>query len=528
VIRFTAIVSVVAVALGLLVAGAVSGTLVLVYLSIGVAGLALLLLVAGVLIWRDEVFGKVGPDRASNAAAQAGSQAQDSVSRDETRDARAGGLAALRSVPPEAVPPARSGMPAYAGAGRAENRPENAEHGRRDLAARQRTAGEDLSPDRGARREDLSPDRAARREDLGPERVERREERSGRAGRVGRLGRDDRAPASEPAASEPVIIYPAASGVARDAVSRQPDDQKPASPQPDPPRLAAATSAPAGAKAVPPGRTAPLSAQPEADSSALPGQLASPAASGRVAPARSASGGPPDTTPSPEPMPTLAASAPSAPAGRAAAGPASSTPRANGPSVAGGTASAATGSAGPGAPGGSARPTSQGPTGPARAGDGTTAAADASRAGAGAASVPAGAGTGAQSAPDDASIRTPGGANGGPSGTSRPAGTSADAPSSGTPSSGTPSSGTTPAAQPPTASRADTRPAASSSPAAARTRVTVVPGISRYHKADCILIRFLGDDDVETMPLGEAEEAGCVPCRACRPEKELADASQQP
>jgi len=39
---------------------------------------------------------------------------------------------------------------------------------------------------------------------------------------------------------------------------------------------------------------------------------------------------------------------------------------------------------------------------------------------------------------------------------------------------------------------------------------------------DCILIRFLGEEDLQVMPLGEAEETGCVPCRACRPEKELA------
>jgi hypothetical protein len=40
--------------------------------------------------------------------------------------------------------------------------------------------------------------------------------------------------------------------------------------------------------------------------------------------------------------------------------------------------------------------------------------------------------------------------------------------------------------------------------------------------ADCILIRFLGEEDLETMSVQAAEEAGCVPCRACRPEKTLA------
>jgi hypothetical protein len=38
----------------------------------------------------------------------------------------------------------------------------------------------------------------------------------------------------------------------------------------------------------------------------------------------------------------------------------------------------------------------------------------------------------------------------------------------------------------------------------------------------CILIRFLGEEDLQTMALSEAEQSGCVPCRACRPEKELA------
>jgi hypothetical protein len=49
--------------------------------------------------------------------------------------------------------------------------------------------------------------------------------------------------------------------------------------------------------------------------------------------------------------------------------------------------------------------------------------------------------------------------------------------------------------------------------------VTVVPGIARYHRAQCILIRFLGADDLETMTRSAAEDADLVPCRACQPEK---------
>jgi hypothetical protein len=54
---------------------------------------------------------------------------------------------------------------------------------------------------------------------------------------------------------------------------------------------------------------------------------------------------------------------------------------------------------------------------------------------------------------------------------------------------------------------------------AAATRVSVVPGIARYHVAECILIRFLGDEDLQTMSRQEAEASGNVPCRACKPDK---------
>ena len=52
------------------------------------------------------------------------------------------------------------------------------------------------------------------------------------------------------------------------------------------------------------------------------------------------------------------------------------------------------------------------------------------------------------------------------------------------------------------------------------TSVIVVPGITRYHKDGCILIRFLGADDLERMTRAEAEAADCVPCKACQPDKE--------
>ena len=53
--------------------------------------------------------------------------------------------------------------------------------------------------------------------------------------------------------------------------------------------------------------------------------------------------------------------------------------------------------------------------------------------------------------------------------------------------------------------------------------VVIVPGVARYHRSACILIRFLGADDLETSTMREAEANGCAPCRACEPQKPLSD-----
>ena len=50
-------------------------------------------------------------------------------------------------------------------------------------------------------------------------------------------------------------------------------------------------------------------------------------------------------------------------------------------------------------------------------------------------------------------------------------------------------------------------------------QVAVVPGVPRYHRRGCILIRFLSDGDLETTSRREAEAAGLVPCKACQPDK---------
>jgi len=62
-----------------------------------------------------------------------------------------------------------------------------------------------------------------------------------------------------------------------------------------------------------------------------------------------------------------------------------------------------------------------------------------------------------------------------------------------------------------------------SGPATSGDTVSIVPGVARYHRNGCILIRFLGGEDLETSTRQEAEANGCIPCRACEPDKPLSD-----
>jgi len=56
-------------------------------------------------------------------------------------------------------------------------------------------------------------------------------------------------------------------------------------------------------------------------------------------------------------------------------------------------------------------------------------------------------------------------------------------------------------------------------------QVSVVPGITRYHRGDCLLIRFLSADDLEVMTKSAASEGGCVPCKACKPDQAAPEAT---
>jgi hypothetical protein len=64
-----------------------------------------------------------------------------------------------------------------------------------------------------------------------------------------------------------------------------------------------------------------------------------------------------------------------------------------------------------------------------------------------------------------------------------------------------------------------TKAAAPGAAPASDLEVTVVPGVPRYHKANCILIRFMGDSDLDKMTVAGARAAGCTPCRACLPDQ---------
>jgi hypothetical protein len=76
-------------------------------------------------------------------------------------------------------------------------------------------------------------------------------------------------------------------------------------------------------------------------------------------------------------------------------------------------------------------------------------------------------------------------------------------------------SGAEPAETPAAADHDDQPPAERTSGAGL---VTVIPGVPRYHDPDCILIRFMDEDDIARKSIPEAMAANCTPCVACQPE----------
>jgi hypothetical protein len=47
--------------------------------------------------------------------------------------------------------------------------------------------------------------------------------------------------------------------------------------------------------------------------------------------------------------------------------------------------------------------------------------------------------------------------------------------------------------------------------------VSVLHGVPRYHRPDCVLIRFMPEDDIKRLPAAQAKADGCTPCAACQP-----------
>jgi hypothetical protein len=58
---------------------------------------------------------------------------------------------------------------------------------------------------------------------------------------------------------------------------------------------------------------------------------------------------------------------------------------------------------------------------------------------------------------------------------------------------------------------------ADAAPASAAGLVALIRGVPRYHQPECVLIRFMSDEDIQKMPVSEARAAGCTPCSACQP-----------
>lgn len=120
---------------------------------------------------------------------------------------------------------------------------------------------------------------------------------------------------------------------------------------------------------------------------------------------------------------------------------------------------------------------------------------------------------------DAARSATPPGADRQADGSARPPRSPGDA----EPSAAFPPAGGKPAE--PAGGAAADQPAGAPAGSADDVQVSVVPGITRYHRSDCLLIRFLSADDLEVMTRREAADGGCVPCKACKPDQEAANLS---
>jgi hypothetical protein len=476
VIRFGVVLTVVLAAMGLLASGVLANSLLLVYLAIGAAALAAIMLTAGVLIWREEVFGPSSAAQASPAAKQAAGPSPVLAATGVAQPGRSAGGAAGDVVtigalaqddfvvepPPPALPP----RPDWAGRLEPQRYPDwpappqqqeqpdwlerSDQPGREEQLDRARPVDRPEQPDWAER-----PDRPERSEHLEPRKAAEPAARQGSAGQERASGSPSGArpePLAEPVpgprrGDEPASdgLPPASRGAAgadelRPRPARGPVAQslgergadvpawsffnKPGKPSVARPDLTQVVGAEAGA--VQSGESAGPGTSRELTESGEPGRSREDDESPKAARTAGAAG--PDAARAPV---TGTAEG----ADRAAAEPTERD-----------------------AP---AEPPEPGPAEP----EPVSAAAE-------------------HAAPDGAAVAGPEAEDLSPAGTAVRDGHAVRGPD---------------------------------------TEVTVVPGITRYHRSQCILIRFLGPEDVQSMTRQAAEMASYVPCKACRPEQVLAD-----
>jgi hypothetical protein len=67
------------------------------------------------------------------------------------------------------------------------------------------------------------------------------------------------------------------------------------------------------------------------------------------------------------------------------------------------------------------------------------------------------------------------------------------------------------------AAEPEDEPPAAATAADGTALVAVVRGVPRYHEPDCVLIRFMPEGDLRKLTVPQAKEDGCTPCAACQP-----------
>lgn len=535
-IRFGVVVSVVVAAIGLLAVGAVAGDLTLVYVSIALAAVALLLLIVGVAVWRDQVFASSGR-RDDRDLAPVGAVGH--IGRAANDPGAVEGWPDRPAARPGPVPAAGAGL--QGGDTREFSIPVGALPDRDALTERDRRSGESRPTEQLQRPADPAarPGREIRhRERTGreaatadwpgrdlatPDFSGREAATAGWSGRdlaaAGRPGRDPAAPDSSGRDAAPGDRS-AREAAAADRAGRQ----TAATQRPDRVERYSTVKGPEGYESA----DDPTRLAHRLDSLADLGRPADPDAPGS---ARTRAG-----RPGGQRLPAAAPLDPLTDVGgewKSAAEPVAATPSPT--PVAAGTAPDTT------APASTRDRGSRGPVPPAESGHGgpqggrdrsDIAAADSPAGALSWPQVPSGASEAATivaadlvfpapparrlAARDDQATATRAAAA--PSATPSAPAAAADAVGTAARSEPDASAGTG-QAEPAKAAAATDGEAAAGPAVGLDDQVSVVPGIARYHKADCILIRFLSEDDLEVMSRRDAEAAGSAPCRACRPDR---------